>query len=118
MDLQQVNQVIALVEHGSFSAAARVCHISQPALTKSIKRLEAELGAPLFDRLPRGVTLTVFGEAAARRFRIMKAEAVSIIAEDQCSSRRHIGTACYWRGKYLDYATRTIGCHTTACASP
>jgi LysR family transcriptional regulator of gallate degradation len=81
MDLQQVIQVIALVEHGSFSAAARACHISQPALTKSIKRLEAELGSPLFHRLPRGVTLTVFGEAAARRFRTMKAEAVNIVAE-------------------------------------
>jgi DNA-binding transcriptional LysR family regulator len=55
-------QVLAIAEHGSFRRAAAALKISQPALTKSVRALEAELGVRLFDRQPRAVTLTQFGK--------------------------------------------------------
>lgn len=54
-------QVLAIAEHGSFRRAAVALKISQPALTKSVRALEADLGVRLFDRQPRAVTLTDFG---------------------------------------------------------
>ena len=48
---------------GNFHHAAKVLHITQPALTRSIQALEAALGVPLFNRLVQGVELTRFGEA-------------------------------------------------------
>lgn len=47
---------------GSISAGAERLHVSQPAVTREIKALEAHLGVVLFDRLPRGVLLTAAGE--------------------------------------------------------
>lgn len=63
MDLRDLEAVVAVSEHGSFSDAARAMFVAQPSLSKRIKQLEAELGAALFDRTPRGVRLTAAGEA-------------------------------------------------------
>jgi len=63
MDLRQVDYVLAIVEHGGFTRAAEALHIAQPSLSQSIRRLEAELGAPLFVRLGRQVRLSAAGEA-------------------------------------------------------
>lgn len=46
---------------GSVSAGAERLHVSQPAVTREIRELEARMGLPLFDRLPRGVALTEAG---------------------------------------------------------
>jgi DNA-binding transcriptional LysR family regulator len=63
MTLQQLQYFLATVEHGSFSAAAESLWMAQPSLSEQIRRLEAELGAPLFTRLGRGVALTEAGRA-------------------------------------------------------
>ena len=63
MDLRQVDYVLAIVEHGGFTRAAEALHIAQPSLSQSIRRLEVELGAPLFVRLGRQVRLSAAGEA-------------------------------------------------------
>lgn len=55
---------VAVVEHGSFTQAARALHLSQPSLSYAIGRLETELGTQLFERLGRRVVLTPAGEAA------------------------------------------------------
>ncbi|MHA2790177.1 LysR family transcriptional regulator [Corynebacterium sp. S7] len=47
---------------GSFSAAARIHGIAQPALSTSVANLEKQLGCPIFSRSPKGVVLTEFGE--------------------------------------------------------
>ena len=65
MTLQQFRYFLAAARLGSFSAAARELHLSQPALSDQIQRLEAELGAPLFARLGRGVAMTEAGRAFA-----------------------------------------------------
>lgn len=59
----QLRHFLAVVEHGSFTAAARSVHLSQPSLSASIQRLEADLGTPLLHRLPRGARPTAAGTA-------------------------------------------------------
>lgn len=51
-----------MVEHGGIRAASRQLHISQAALTKSLRQLEEDAGAPLLVRSPRGVSLTETGQ--------------------------------------------------------
>lgn len=50
LDLRQLRMLTAVYEHGSLSAAAEALHVSQPALSRSMQQLEAELGVTLFDR--------------------------------------------------------------------
>ena len=50
IDLRHLRHALALAEHGHFARAAEACHITQPALTRSIQSLEASLGVTLFDR--------------------------------------------------------------------
>ncbi|MEU6252600.1 LysR family transcriptional regulator [Streptomyces sp. NPDC047043] len=58
MTLQQLTYFLAAVEHGSFSAAAEAMYIAQPSLSEQIRRLESELGVPLFIRTNRRLVLT------------------------------------------------------------
>jgi DNA-binding transcriptional LysR family regulator len=61
LTLQQLTYFLSAAGHGSFSAAAEALHMSQPSLSEQIRRLEAELGVPLFVRAGRGVELTEAG---------------------------------------------------------
>ncbi|MBB5986707.1 LysR family transcriptional regulator [Sphingobium lignivorans] len=54
---------LIVASHGSIGRAAEVLNMSQPTLSRMIKRLEMRLGVPLFDRFASGVTLNVYGEA-------------------------------------------------------
>lgn len=61
MELRQLRYFLAIAEHGTFSKAASKVHIAQSALSHQIAQLEEELGAALFLRSRRGVTLTEAG---------------------------------------------------------
>jgi DNA-binding transcriptional LysR family regulator len=61
MEMHQVRYFLAAAKSLSFTRAAEVCHVSQPALTTAIKKLEAQLGSPLFHREGRQIALTEFG---------------------------------------------------------
>ena len=63
MDLRQLEYVIAVVDEGGFTRAARSVHVSQPALSQAVRSLERELGVELFNRSGRTVALTSAGEA-------------------------------------------------------
>jgi DNA-binding transcriptional LysR family regulator len=65
--LHQVRDVIAVAEAGSVRGAARRLGLAQSAVTRSIRGLERELGAALFERRNRGVTLTTAGSIFLRR---------------------------------------------------
>ena len=69
LTLRQLRYFEALGQHRHFGRAAEACAISQPALSVQIKDLEETLGTGLFERSPRQVRLTSFGEAFAERVR-------------------------------------------------
>jgi DNA-binding transcriptional LysR family regulator len=68
--LRTLECLVALVDHGSVSAAAAALHMSQPALSHQIASLEKELGAPVAERLWRGVRITAAGRATAEEARV------------------------------------------------
>lgn len=74
MDLRRLAHFLAAVKHGSLTLAAAELEISQPALSKSIKRFEEELGVRLLERGRFGVTLTPFGDALTTHGHIINAE--------------------------------------------
>lgn len=67
--LTELRHFLLIAEHGTFTEAARRAHLSQPALSASIQRLEERVGAKVLDRGRRGATLTAAGEALEPRAR-------------------------------------------------
>lgn len=63
MNVSQLRTFVTVVDHGSFSEAARIMGVSQPAVTMQIQSLEADIGATLLDRRYRRVDLTEAGRA-------------------------------------------------------
>ncbi len=63
MDLKQMRYFLAVAEERNFTRAAERLHMAQPPLTRQIQALEEDIGAPLFVRTARGVTLTEAGHA-------------------------------------------------------
>ena len=59
MDLKQLQYFVVCAQTGSFSDAAKVLYSTQPSVSKVVKALEDALGMQLFERLPRGIRLTV-----------------------------------------------------------
>ena len=70
-----MRSVLALADHLHFGRAAAVVHVSQPALTKQIRKIEEILGGPLFLRRPRQLTLTRAGEVLVERARSLLEDA-------------------------------------------
>ena len=81
MDMRDLRyfEVTAQLEH--VAKAAAQLHRSQPAITKSIRRLEADIGARLFDQSGRGIRLTAEGRALLRRARELRLEMESLRQE-------------------------------------
>src|SRR3954451_21765796 len=79
MTLQQLTYFLSAADHGSFSAAADSLHMAQPSLSEQIRRLEAELGVPLFVRAARGLQLTEAG-------RLLRPHAQRTLAEAQAAA--------------------------------
>ncbi|TAM10689.1 MAG: LysR family transcriptional regulator [Nevskiaceae bacterium] len=69
IDLRHLRYFIAVVEQGSFRAAALKLHISQPPLTRQIQQVEGAVGATLLIRKPRGVEMTTAGRVFYREAR-------------------------------------------------
>jgi DNA-binding transcriptional LysR family regulator len=62
MEMHQVRYFIAICETGTFTRGAQQCGVAQPSLTKALRKLEEELGGPLFHRERKGVVLTELGQ--------------------------------------------------------
>lgn len=74
LKLRHLQMIVALEDHGQLSAAAQVLNITQPAASRMLSEIEAILGVKLCERLPRGITLTPYGAALARRGRTVLLE--------------------------------------------
>lgn len=83
MDLRSLELIAAVCSAGSLSAAARALQISQPTLSKSIGRIERELGVRLFDRSGRTARPTALGEFVAGRAEPLLQAATALTREIQ-----------------------------------
>lgn len=84
MQSRLLRSFLVVAEKRNLTEASNALHVSQPALTKSIQRLEEDLGVKLFDRISVGVRLTAYGEILQRHVKVMDNEyrhAVSLIDE-------------------------------------
>ncbi len=79
MNLRDLEYFVAVADVRHFGQAAQACHVSQPTLSAQIRKLEAELGVVLFERLPRNISMTVAGERVLERARIVLREAANIV---------------------------------------
>ncbi|HGN4141528.1 TPA: LysR family transcriptional regulator, partial [Streptococcus pyogenes] len=61
MRIQQLHYIIKIVECGSMNEAAKQLFITQPSLSNAVKDLEMEMGITIFNRNPKGITLTKDG---------------------------------------------------------
>lgn len=91
MTLVQLRHLIELANMGSFSQTALKMHLTQPALSRSIKSLEDELGQPLFDRIGRKNELTAFGLQIVQRARVLVDEANELRQTSQQLQKGEIG---------------------------
>jgi DNA-binding transcriptional LysR family regulator len=78
VNLRHLRAFAAIADAGGFGRAAAQLHLSQPALSRQIHALEAELGVPLFDRVGRRVQITSQGEDLLRRSRRLLSDAESL----------------------------------------
>ena len=105
MTLTELRYIVAVAREKHFGRAAKQCHVSQPTLSVSVKKLEEELGVTIFERGAGEITLTPVGEqivAQAQRA-LESADTVKTVAEqgkDQLSGPLRIG-AIYTIGPYL-----------------
>ncbi|MBC6402647.1 MAG: LysR family transcriptional regulator [Hyphomonadaceae bacterium] len=97
MNIRDLGYIRALARFGHFSRAAEACHVSQPALSGQIKKLEAELGVILFERDSRSVRITDIGQQIAN----LAEDALSVVedirstaeaARDPVSGRFRLGS--------------------------
>jgi len=107
VELRHLRYFIAIAEEGSFTRAGSLLRVAQPALSRQIRQLEAEVGVPLLDRSPRGVTLTTAGEAflvEARR----ALEHATLAAESARSASAGVGPLLRFAHGNLYGFTRSV----------
>ena len=92
MKLNQLRDLLAIVERGSLRAAARHLGQAQPALTRSIRLLELDLGTPLFEREARGMVLTPAGKLFHQRASLVVHELRHAREELEQHTGKMIGT--------------------------
>ena len=80
MTLQDLLYFVTLAEEGHFGRAAKACHVSQPTLSGQLRKLEQELGVPLFERTNKWVKLTAVGGTLVEHARRALEEASQVKA--------------------------------------
>ena len=93
MELRQLRYFAKVVETGSFTAAAEMLHVSQPALGMQIRKLEDELGTKLLHRHSRGIAPTEAGRLIAHHAEAMIAHAARARQEVRADERRRAAIA-------------------------
>ncbi len=80
ISIRRIEFALALKKLGSFSAAAKACFISQPALSEAIQKIENELDAVIFDRGRSPIHVTEIGEVITAQFQVIASEYQSLIS--------------------------------------
>lgn len=86
IDPKKLLYFAAVIEHGSLNRASKALEVSQPALSTSMDRLEAEMGMQLLDRGPRGISPTHYGEILYCHARLIREE-VQLAKRDLLNAR-------------------------------
>jgi DNA-binding transcriptional LysR family regulator len=89
LDPRQLRAFLTIVRSGSLGLAAETLHVTQPALSRIIRRLESQLGVQLFERRSTGMELTSFGQALLPHATVLSEEAA--LAIEQINSLRGLG---------------------------
>ena len=105
MTLSELRYIVALSQEKHFGRAAERCHVSQPTLSVAIKKLESELGVPLFERSKNAVSVTPLGERIVTQAQVVlegvkNLEALAESGKDQLKGPLRLG-AIYTIGPYL-----------------
>ncbi|GAB3817302.1 LysR family transcriptional regulator [Kribbella italica] len=85
--LRQLEYLVTVVDEGSFTRAAELLHVTQPALSHQIRALERSAGGPLLERLPKNLRLTPTGRAMLPHARAALADA----ERARCAARQAAG---------------------------
>jgi DNA-binding transcriptional LysR family regulator len=100
LDLRLLHQAITLAGFRNYARAAQALHLTQPALSRSIAGLEARLGEKLFNRTPRGVEPTAFGELLLSRGRALLDGAADLEREFELMRGLELGHLRVGAGAY------------------
>jgi DNA-binding transcriptional LysR family regulator len=111
VELRNIEYFLAVAAEGSLRAAAKRLGLTQPALTKAMRRLEDEAGVSLFDRRSRGVSLTVYGQCFLRHARTIRAGMAEAESEIQAlrngtSGLVRVGAGPSWQSRVIPEAIR------------
>ncbi len=110
MDLEQLRQLVAVDEAGTMSGAAQCAQVTQPSLSRSMQRLEAELGYKLFDRTRNSARLNEAGRVAVEHARdVLAAEQRMYDAlDDLARKKRTLRVAAVAPAPVWNLTARTV----------
>jgi len=108
LDLRLVRYFTVVADRRHFGRAAADLHVAQPSLSRQIRRLEAQLGARLFDRTPQGTRLTEAGEVFLPRARALLRSAAQAAAATRAAAQPSRITIGYTVGLIVTPAVRQL----------
>ncbi|MEU9172288.1 LysR family transcriptional regulator [Streptomyces sp. NPDC048420] len=108
LDLRLVRYFTAVAEHRHFGRAAEALHITQPSLSRQIRRLEQELGARLLERTPQGSRLTEAGEVFLPRAKALLRSAAQAASLTRAAAEPSRITVGYTAGIIVTPAVREL----------
>ncbi|RQO59808.1 LysR family transcriptional regulator [Paucibacter sp. KBW04] len=100
VELRHLRHLLVLAEHGNFSRAAEVLHLTQPALTRSIQALEAQVGAVLFERRRGHIEATEMGRLLLRHAKAFQTSALDLEHEIRLAKGLELGELRIGVGPY------------------
>jgi len=108
LDLRLVRYFVAVAEHGHFGRAAEALHVTQPSLSRQVRRLEREIGAVLLERIPQGCRLTEAGAAFLPPAKALLHAATEASAMARAAARPHRVTIGYATNLVVTPAVREL----------
>lgn len=106
LDPRQLKVFLTVARSGSLGLAAETLHLTQPALSRIVKRLEIQLGVPLFERRTTGMELTSYGRALLPHATLLVSEAAQAI--EQINALRGLGQGSIRIGVVASVATMLL----------